>query len=462
MSHVELLTRRSVGSFGQISLNQKKHMLNLNYWNLTYREHTINLQPGKAVQVLPGDGYIVDDALFPQEAPRGPFRPSRPGTASLVPSTEVPKRNDLLSSQMAVFQSTTVEEEATNLSIAFSARFGIASAKAAYERARLETSSKIIFYLRAESTSPGDQIASEQIRWNTPPEAEDISDPDQRMRQFLDDYGSHYAVQVFYGQSLYIRVACNSHMQQAHEKISAAINAVGLFWRVGGEFSREAREFFSSQDCSIETSLLGGAVNPSGALYVTGIDQVLDLVDKLRKGQVTIDSGPLQCRVWSYWHTLKAFPKCRELFDRYTQPTPVPTPFGVPKGTVLMWAPDEGNLRRDSASGEIVEVIPPEGWVNLDGSKGGKDLTDRVPMAVGKWSRLWEQGGRKDIPDDGAHTPSGSLPWGKGARDGYGFQGEGDECMLLNISFNGNPIPGHNHGGENRPPYFGLFFIMKL
>lgn len=113
------------------------------------------------------------------------------------------------------------------------------------------------------------------------------------------------------------------------------------------------------------------------------------------------------------------------------------------------------------------------GWV-VANEKNSKtypmvpNLEDRFLQGAGPRNTFGAIGGNAAILPDGGHTPIGSVSVSLGKnrlkRDGNGFQGEGDECMLWDVSagFTGRPVKPHNHGGENRPPFHTVRFIVRV
>ena len=123
----------------------------------------------------------------------------------------------------------------------------------------------------------------------------------------------------------------------------------------------------------------------------------------------------------------------------------------LPVGTILPWYPYEKNPK------------PPKGWIIPDGRviqngplKGRKapNLTDdRFLMGVyGK--RVGKPGGKNSIPDKTLNHGWNSIKHGE---IGYGSR-TGNATYKGKIKSHGS----HNHGGENRPKYLGVLFIMKI
>lgn len=100
----------------------------------------------------------------------------------------------------------------------------------------------------------------------------------------------------------------------------------------------------------------------------------------------------------------------------------------LPKGVILPWYNKAG-------------IAPPEGWRLCDGNLGTPDLNYRFLRGVSHAGEVGGQGGRE------SHTHGIS----KGARDGNGWEGEGNECMLANCSTE-----------NNLPPFLNIQYIMKV
>ena len=128
---------------------------------------------------------------------------------------------------------------------------------------------------------------------------------------------------------------------------------------------------------------------------------------------------------------------------------------GVPIGTVLPFAGDPSSLGPNWAlcdGGTVTDPGP--GLHDFGGAAGVQtpDLTDsRFVMGVGA-SSVGLTGGRNDIPTDGSHTHS----FGQTSSDLAP-----DASSNTSGSFT-NPAGAHSHGGDNRPRYMGLQYIIRV
>jgi len=84
----------------------------------------------------------------------------------------------------------------------------------------------------------------------------------------------------------------------------------------------------------------------------------------------------------------------------------------------------------------------PKGWFVCDGANGTPDLRNRFLRGVGNVADVGKTGG--------ADTHSHSVIKDRNRRDGSGFEGEGDECM----------IP-YTDTQTNVPAFTSVLFIMK-
>jgi hypothetical protein len=90
------------------------------------------------------------------------------------------------------------------------------------------------------------------------------------------------------------------------------------------------------------------------------------------------------------------------------------------------------------------------------------DLTDRFVMGVPP-ERLTETGGVKGIPMDGGHNHGGVTAGFAGYQTGeINYDRQRGHVDQFEIALKIAPADAHNHGGENRPPYYGLIKLIRL
>lgn len=130
----------------------------------------------------------------------------------------------------------------------------------------------------------------------------------------------------------------------------------------------------------------------------------------------------------------------------------------VPLGAIVDWYRPDG------------KTSVPAGFQLCDGSKivdpyspfsgqNTPNLIGRFTMGVDA-TALGQQGGRADIPSDGAHAHTisfGGYGWGE-INYGRG-PGHRDEYQMQYAASNAGA---HNHGGDNRPPFTGVLKIMRI
>lgn len=139
---------------------------------------------------------------------------------------------------------------------------------------------------------------------------------------------------------------------------------------------------------------------------------------------------------------------------------------GYPESLPPNWVICDGRSLAVASNLKLFKVI---GWrfglgTNSDkySTFGVPDLRNRFMQGAGD-NLLGSTGGKKEIPMDGGHTPQGSVSvWKAGPPSPAGFQGSGGNCVLPGASFSGNAVPSHNHGGDSRPPFLTVYYIMKV
>lgn len=186
--------------------------------------------------------------------------------------------------------------------------------------------------------------------------------------------------------------------------------------------------------------------------------------DKIKQKDVTIN-------VYSNSETL---PRASLKFTRYS----VSNGTSVPQGTILPWY------------GKLDEI--PDGFYLCDGKNGTPDLRNRFIVGAGDAYKLTDIGGENEVtleaPQVGSHYHGvGSYNFGSNNGDFFGLASKIEFQLPAGggwIGWNGS-----NHGGywsapsgpvkgqqitslavateaqkphENRPPYYALYYIMKV
>ncbi|WP_428328739.1 hypothetical protein [Mucilaginibacter sp.] len=136
-------------------------------------------------------------------------------------------------------------------------------------------------------------------------------------------------------------------------------------------------------------------------------------------------------------------------------------PVPVPVGAILPfvgsldhlpanWQPCDGRLIHNNQSPFNDQRLP-----NL--------VDNRFLMGVSPSSAVCAYGGNNTIPDQGQHSHGGATNKFGGYQPGEinydRGPGRQDQFMMrLGIDSDGN----HNHGGENRPLFCGVYFIIRI
>ena len=120
----------------------------------------------------------------------------------------------------------------------------------------------------------------------------------------------------------------------------------------------------------------------------------------------------------------------------------------IPPGVIVMW------------SGANV----PDGWALCDGTNGTPDLRDRFVLGVGNNYSLGDTGGSETVTLTADQMPkhrhqyydytSDNIKYSSGSTSAY-VSSATSAIRLTDISGKDQPHP-------NMPPYYALYYIMKL
>lgn len=128
----------------------------------------------------------------------------------------------------------------------------------------------------------------------------------------------------------------------------------------------------------------------------------------------------------------------------------------IPSGVVVSWYGDKANV--------------PSGWAICDGTNGTPDLRDRFIVGAGNSYSFKATGGANTVSltadQNGPHTHSGTTSSSQQTVvPGGDLLGTHSNNMgkwgTVNITLT-TASSGKGAAHENRPPYYALYFIMKL
>ena len=134
----------------------------------------------------------------------------------------------------------------------------------------------------------------------------------------------------------------------------------------------------------------------------------------------------------------------------------------IPSGVVVSWYGDKANV--------------PSGWAICDGTNGTPDLRDRFIVGAGNSYSLKATGGANTVSltadQNGPHNHDGNASSSRliavEVNDGRYFIYSASAEGSSNANFERPDITlttassGKGAAHENRPPYYALYFIMKL
>ena len=87
-------------------------------------------------------------------------------------------------------------------------------------------------------------------------------------------------------------------------------------------------------------------------------------------------------------------------------------------------------------------------------------IDGRFPMGTIFTDTYGKYGGTNDISTSGDHDHLYTIrKAGTRERTPDGFMSQGDDCRTVTLHTTASGA--HNHGGENRPQWFGLLYIIK-
>ncbi len=420
-----------------------------NYW-MTKPDHRIPLDNSIGSIRL---GYGVD-LSSPDDPVLRSLIPFETATGSLNKSlreNETHYDSNLSSAQ--IIETTSDYEEAKVLSAYFKGSFSIGDFAAAMSIASHRRKSERSCYVIIESKGHDDTLIANELKWKSMPssESDTVSDPD-RLRQFLQTYGSHYVTGLKYAYRVAIRAALQTLDESKRQEFSAAFSAWGV--KAGGDHTYE--EKLRTMNVQFRAEVFASAILPKeheGKWIMTSFDDIKSFLDLMRNGALSFRSAPIQATLASYWPTLTPYPKTRQVLTRQDGHLAV-APYGVPRGTIVAWWPTSDHIVEvPGADGSLIrKAIPPVGWQICDGSPGTPALSNSFMRGADSLTALGTIGGSE------SHN-HGGLTVGDALHGTAGWVPTGTRNVPVATGWQ------HYHNidvSSHLPPYVSVMFIMKM
>lgn len=133
---------------------------------------------------------------------------------------------------------------------------------------------------------------------------------------------------------------------------------------------------------------------------------------------------------------------------------------GLPVGAIIPWDPVVRS-QAGTPTGGTRDL--PNGWRVCDGTNGTPDLRDRFLMGAAAVSAAGEIGGSNRLPTQAGHDHGGTtgerVGWQQGSINWEATQGHSTPYQPTWAIV---PEAGHDHGGEGRPAFYSLIYLMKI
>jgi hypothetical protein len=338
-------------------------------------------------------------------------------------------------------------DKARSLYFNFKIAYNFFNLNAAYSQIQNErnTHHSIQFIMQNTVTAPS--IDLKELKWVKEPSSEKITEINERKRQFIEEYGTHFIQSINYGFRIAIEGKINTSDVNRQTNFSFAFKAWGQNGGAGGSTS----DILKSSDVQLTCVITSGSITPISSMVLRGFDDISIFLTELKNGKIQITNAPISCNLKSYRFTLTPYQISKDIFKVSEEGMLATSPFGVPKGTIISWFPDQISIIKNQITGQN-QIIAPKGWAICDG-------TNQTPNLIGRFARgainQYEAGGNGgadplnptstvDINTTAERKGSdfhwGDTPWRSGPNPIYAVS-----IKPINVL----------------PPYFDVIYLIK-
>ncbi|ESX88684.1 hypothetical protein [Mesorhizobium sp. LSHC412B00] len=410
-------------------------------FNITHDHYAIPISGSIGSNVVLGTGLILDDPTTPIVAPFGPFKGTKAAMESVT--DRALNKDEIDTSTVTFIENTSAYEYSKVIQANMKATFDFGSGGVAYSymKSVTEDSDVIIAIIRRSVTSP--PIDETKLSWASKPRSEDIDDPNERLKQFINDNGSHYVQAIRYGYRVAVYGRIHSRVDKEVKQFKSAFKAA--FSRGVGGYGIDAKEskVLTKSEVELKAEVTSGKIVPETSPVLTTFSDINDFLKKVKNGDVTLYPGPIEVQANSYWHTLIDYPKTRKSLDAVD--ARLEALYGVPKGSIISWSPPQEAQRKNDDG--TITIVTPEGWKICDGN-GAPDLTGKFVMGTGSVNEVGLTGGSIK------HTHKASVKYV--TRNTYVEDTYRKPVYRNNVAV---PVVSET---EVLPPYVELVYLMRM
>ena len=424
----------------------------MNRYSITRPYYDVELSSSLGSDFKLGKGADMSNPNDPRFTP--PLRPFRLDAQRVgILAEEVVPEEDIQNAIFNQVECTTDEQEAMMLNVYFKASFGLTSFSAALDVARSSRSTSRTLYTVMSNVGEGSSIHVDELVWVAAPDSEQVEDEGDRLRTFVEAYGSHYIANLIYGFKIALRGSISTNDAEQRTGFKLAFEA----WGTTTQIDASAQRILRSGNVSLRAEITCGSIRPAQSYILRGYDDISAFLSGLKSGVITITKCPIRAKMNSFFSTMTAFPRTQALL-RESAAAALIAPYGVPRGTIISWVPDPADVA--AAADGTPLVHPPSGWALCDGrTPGVPNLAERFLRGESQYLRVSEIGGEADHCHDfsGTTTDCRRDPDGWNADDMRRDRGPQSSGLDHSHRFSGTTLR-----SPSLPPFFGVFFIMKL
>jgi len=426
---------------------------------------TINMIPPTELQfVTIGEGFNMTNPWSPVHAPNAPFKITTPAMIEKVKRLSQPKKvlfkeqmlADPTSNNYSYKFDQSVDE--TTLAQFFYADISAGglgwgvSAAVNYVHNNYNVANAIKVTIQDEYTETVN--SSVNANWKILPfSTSPLLSDQQKWHTFKSLYGSHYVSSLVYGWRIEIVVFANTTNDNSKLSIKTAFDT----WAISGSLGADISTSMHRATTSISAKIFCGSIkdnnNSTLPFVLTSLDQVIDFLNKLHAGQITISGGPIAMSLVSYNASIcQSYPQYCKYFDIGSIPLDVNV---IPRGTIFQWTPPREYINKDGS------VNPPPGaWLVCDArnhqlNPNVPDLSSTFIMGADGNSPIGTSGGRNFVTLNATTTEVLNDPkhfWAVGQAGAFHTQGALYQHKH-DVNFGDVDI---------RPKYYAVVYIIKM
>lgn len=142
-------------------------------------------------------------------------------------------------------------------------------------------------------TIDGVQVLGERPQWPQKWKLPDADNDRDKLKAFVDEYGTHYVEKLFHGRTISIKATMREERKERKDELEAKLRARLWTFSLDAEYVKRVKEELASYQFDLLISIQGGKADKPEKLLIRNLEELNEFIENLRLGKYKVESVPV-------------------------------------------------------------------------------------------------------------------------------------------------------------------------